>query len=107
MGAERTSIYSATGVMPAIPGDRSSFYAKQGDGASVRSGLLGHTRADSVSGSIGGLNSPLVTPREMPNERYDKERNKDKEESTLATREDVVKEDLKEDTATEETAKDS
>lgn len=65
--AERTSIYSATGVAPAIPGDRNSFYAKQsgtGDGASVRSGLLGHGRSDSISGSIGGVTSPLTSPRE-------------------------------------------
>ncbi|KAK1708088.1 hypothetical protein BDP67DRAFT_526000 [Colletotrichum lupini] len=65
--AERTSIYSATGVAPAIPGDRNSFYAKQsgtGDGASVRSGLLGHSRSDSIGGSIGGVTSPLTSPRE-------------------------------------------
>ncbi|KZL83349.1 hypothetical protein CI238_13004 [Colletotrichum incanum] len=65
--AERTSIYSATGVAPAIPGERNSFYAKQsgtGDGASVRSGLLGHGRSDSISGSIGGVTSPLTSPRE-------------------------------------------
>ncbi|KAF9874552.1 hypothetical protein CkaCkLH20_08115 [Colletotrichum karsti] len=65
--AERTSIYSATGVAPAMPGERNSFYAKQsgtGDGASVRSGLLGHGRADSISGSIGGVTSPLTSPRE-------------------------------------------
>ncbi|GKT44458.1 uncharacterized protein ColSpa_04639 [Colletotrichum spaethianum] len=65
--AERTSIYSATGVAPAIPGERNSFYAKQsgtGDGASIRSGLLGHGRADSISGSIGGVTSPLTSPRE-------------------------------------------
>ncbi|OLN86623.1 hypothetical protein CCHL11_03823 [Colletotrichum chlorophyti] len=65
--AERTSIYSATGVAPALPGERNSFYAKQsgaGDGASVRSGLLGHGRTDSVSGSIGGVTSPLTSPRE-------------------------------------------
>ncbi|TIC97965.1 hypothetical protein CH35J_007604 [Colletotrichum higginsianum] len=65
--AERTSIYSATGVAPAMPGDRNSFYAKQsgnGDGASVRSGLLGHGRSESISGSIGGVTSPLTSPRE-------------------------------------------
>jgi hypothetical protein len=70
---ERTSIYSATGIMGS---DRNSFYAKQGfvggDGASVRSGLLGHGRADSVTGSIGGGlgvpasgTSPLASPREV------------------------------------------
>ncbi|KAH6999738.1 hypothetical protein EDB80DRAFT_121568 [Ilyonectria destructans] len=81
IGAERTSIYSATGVMPAIPGDRSSFYAKQGDGASVRSGHLGHGRANSVNGSIGGLSSPLVSPREMPGETMEKGKGKGKDES--------------------------
>ncbi|KAF7546550.1 hypothetical protein G7Z17_g8363 [Cylindrodendrum hubeiense] len=82
IGAERTSIYSATGVVPAIPGDRSSFYAKQGDGASVRSGHLGHGRANSVNGSIGGLSSPLVSPREMPGDtEKGKEKEKDKDES--------------------------
>jgi hypothetical protein len=74
IGAERTSIYSATGVGPAISGDRNSYYAKQGDAASVRSGLLGHGRAESVSGSIGGLSSPLVTPREVFNEKNENEK---------------------------------
>lgn len=64
MGAERMSFYSATGIPPAMAGDRSSYYAKQGDGASVRSGYPGHGRAESVSGSIGGLNSPLVSTKE-------------------------------------------
>ncbi|KAI6756754.1 hypothetical protein HG530_011352 [Fusarium avenaceum] len=74
IGPERTSIYSATGVGPAISGDRNSYYAKQGDAASVRSGLLGHGRAESVSGSIGGLSSPLVTPREVFNENNENEK---------------------------------
>ncbi|KAF7545000.1 hypothetical protein G7046_g9659 [Stylonectria norvegica] len=85
MGAERTSIYSATGVAPAIAGDRSSYYAKQNDGASVRSGLFGHGRAESVSGSIGGLSSPLVSPREVLNERA--ERVEKMDPSTPATKE--------------------
>jgi len=70
-GTERTSIYSATGVAPPLPSERNSFYAKQsitGDGASVRSGLLGHNHADSINGSIGGLTSPLSSPREVANE---------------------------------------
>ncbi|KAH6621502.1 hypothetical protein B0J18DRAFT_467079 [Chaetomium sp. MPI-SDFR-AT-0129] len=82
--AERTSIYSATGILGTAAGsDRNSFYAKQGfaggvsgggDGASVRSGLLGHGRADSVAGSIGGGlivpsgTSPLSSPREEEKE---------------------------------------
>lgn len=68
--AERTSIYSATGGI--LTSERNSYYAKQnmgggtGDGASVRSGLLGHGRADSVNGSIGGLASPsLASPKEV------------------------------------------
>ncbi|KAK4221295.1 hypothetical protein QBC38DRAFT_377383 [Podospora fimiseda] len=78
---ERASIYSATGILTAS--ERNSFYAKQGtlggpvnaDSASVRSGLLGHGRAESISGmSIGyatasgsgarEVTSPLATPRE-------------------------------------------
>jgi hypothetical protein len=68
---ERVSIYSATGVVPALPSERNSYYAgKQsilGDGGSVKSGLLGHGRTDSISGSIGGITatgSPLASPRE-------------------------------------------
>ncbi|KAI2467449.1 hypothetical protein F4781DRAFT_308434 [Annulohypoxylon bovei var. microspora] len=64
---ERTSIYSTT----PMPGERNSLYAptagKQsiaGDAASIRSGFLGHGRADSISGSVAGVNSPLVSPRE-------------------------------------------
>lgn len=83
LGAERASIYSATGVGPAISSDRNSYYAKQGDGASVRSGLLGHGRADSVSGSIGGLNSPLVSSREYPGGRTEKEREKEEMAATV------------------------
>lgn len=65
-GNERTSIYSTTGM---LPGERNSLYAgKQsiaGDGASIRSGLFGHGRADSISGSVtAGVGSPLVSPRE-------------------------------------------
>lgn len=70
---ERASIYSATGVAPALPSERNSYYAgKQSaaaDGASIKSGLLGHSRNDSVSGSIGGVapSSPLASPREGAN----------------------------------------
>ncbi|KAI1400700.1 hypothetical protein F4819DRAFT_460514 [Hypoxylon fuscum] len=68
-GNERTSIYSTTGITPTLPGERNSLYAgKQsmaGDGASIRSGLLGHGRADSISGSVtAGVGSPLASPRE-------------------------------------------
>lgn len=67
---ERASIYSATGVTPALPSERNSYYAgKQSilqDGGSIKSGLLGHGRNDSVSGSIGGIpGSPLASPKEI------------------------------------------
>ncbi|KAF4624128.1 hypothetical protein G7Y89_g14044 [Cudoniella acicularis] len=69
--SERASIYSATGIAPALPSDRNSYYAgKQSiaaDGGSVKSGLLGHGRNDSVTGSIGGIassSSPLASPRD-------------------------------------------
>ncbi|KAI2611627.1 uncharacterized protein GGS25DRAFT_203332 [Hypoxylon fragiforme] len=69
---ERTSIYSTTGITPTttLAGERTSLYAgKQGlggDAASVRSGLLGHGRADSVSGA----GSPLASPREAAEKGY-------------------------------------
>ena len=70
---ERASIYSATGVAPALPSERNSYYAgKQSiaaEGGSVKSGLLGHGRNDSISGSIGGPaapSSPLAGPRDGP-----------------------------------------
>ncbi|KND87727.1 hypothetical protein TOPH_07677 [Tolypocladium ophioglossoides CBS 100239] len=78
IGAERNSIYSATGVAPALPSERSSVYARQGDGASVRSGLLGHGRPDSISGTNVGVTSPLASPREVPDEMRAKD---DKDES--------------------------
>ena len=68
--AERASIYSSSGVTaPALSGERSSFYANKQqntDGLSVRSGLLGHGRTDSITGSIGATNptSPLASPRD-------------------------------------------
>lgn len=70
---ERASIYSATGIAPALPSERNSYYAgKQSmaaDGSSIKSGLLGHGRNDSISGSIGGVvipGSPLASPRDLP-----------------------------------------
>ncbi|KAL1612494.1 hypothetical protein SLS60_000721 [Paraconiothyrium brasiliense] len=66
--AERASVYSSSGVAaPALPSERNSYYAnKQNtDGMSVRSGLLGHGRTDSINGSIGpNPASPLASPRE-------------------------------------------
>lgn len=48
MAADRNSLYSSTGVPPALPGDRNSYYAKQADAVSIRSGRLGHNRTESV-----------------------------------------------------------
>lgn len=68
--AERASVYSSSGVTaPAFSSDHNSYYAnKQGvDGVSVRSGLLGHGRTDSITGSIGPAAtaaSPLASPRD-------------------------------------------
>ncbi|GJN84550.1 hypothetical protein PLIIFM63780_008108 [Purpureocillium lilacinum] len=71
IGTERTSIYSATGVASTLQGERNSVYtAKQGDGASVRSGLLGHGRPDSISGANAIATSPLASPQEEPSERH-------------------------------------
>ncbi|KAK6579547.1 hypothetical protein PZA11_007783 [Diplocarpon coronariae] len=76
---ERASIYSATGVAPALPSERNSYYAgKQAttaDGGSVKSGFLSHGRNDSVSGSIGGIaasGSPLASPREVSGTTFGK-----------------------------------
>ncbi|KAL8750404.1 MAG: hypothetical protein Q9184_006436 [Pyrenodesmia sp. 2 TL-2023] len=58
-GAERASVYSSSGNAPALTSERNSYYASKqahaGDGGSVRSGLLGHGRNDSITGSIGDL----------------------------------------------------
>ncbi|KAI4141880.1 MAG: hypothetical protein L6R39_005155 [Caloplaca ligustica] len=72
-GAERASVYSSSGNAPALTSERNSYYANKqahaGDGGSVRSGLVGHARNDSITGSIGGIasaGSPLASPRELP-----------------------------------------
>lgn len=72
---ERASVYSSSGIAPALSSERNSYYAgKQsntGDGGSMRSGLLGHNRNDSITGSIGGhanTGSPLASPREVPSQ---------------------------------------
>ena len=66
--AERASVYSSSGIVPALSSERNSYYANKqniaGDGASVRSGLVGHSRNDSIPGSITGAVSPLASPRE-------------------------------------------
>lgn len=71
---ERASIYSATGIAPALPSERNSYYAgKQGlsgETSSMKSGLAGHNRNDSISapgggsGSGGAASSPLASPRD-------------------------------------------
>ena len=68
---ERASVYSSSGIAPALPSERNSYYAakqsNQADGASVRSGAFGHGRNDSITKSISGLataESPLSSPRE-------------------------------------------
>ncbi|KAG6033438.1 hypothetical protein E4U41_006914 [Claviceps citrina] len=76
-GPERNSIYSAAGVAPAITNERSSMLAKQGDGASVRSGRLGPGRPDSINGSVVGATSPLATSRTAPEGKIAKEDKED------------------------------
>jgi len=77
LGNERASIYSATGVAPALPSERNSFYAGSGakmggDAGSVNSGRVGHGREGSVSGSLSGtqaVGSPLAGGKERERER--------------------------------------
>ncbi|KAF2491060.1 hypothetical protein BU16DRAFT_530628 [Lophium mytilinum] len=67
--AERASVYSSSGVVAAAPlSERNSYYAnKQGvDGASVRSGLLGHGRTESITGSIGATTTTPASPLASP-----------------------------------------
>lgn len=83
--AERASVYSSSGVAaPVLSSERNSYYADKtksissaagvsgisqlrdlvggGETASVRSGLLGHGKTDSISGI--SISSPLASPRE-------------------------------------------
>ena len=77
---ERASIYSSAGIAPA--GERNSFYAKKRepgeDGGSVRSGLIGHGRTDSITKSIGGglgsNDSPLASPRDLSTQQHNPSR---------------------------------
>ncbi|KAF1946158.1 hypothetical protein EJ02DRAFT_450927 [Clathrospora elynae] len=61
--AERASLYSSSGVTaPVLPSERNSYYAnKQADGLSIRSGLLGHGRTDSISSIRATPTSPLAS----------------------------------------------
>jgi len=79
---ERASVYSSSGIAPALLSERNSYYAgKQnvpGDGGSVRSGLISHGRNDSITRSIGGLasaESTLPSSREVPVHRPISRRN--------------------------------
>lgn len=65
--AERVSVYSASGVTaPVLSSERNSYYANKqnADGLSIRSGLLGHGRTDSISSIRATPTSPLASPRE-------------------------------------------
>ncbi|KAL9621941.1 MAG: hypothetical protein Q9160_003603 [Pyrenula sp. 1 TL-2023] len=65
VSAERASVYSSSGVAPALTSERNSLYAGKpagGDGGSVRNGLSGHGRNDSLTNSIAGMSSPLTSP---------------------------------------------
>ena len=87
--AERASVYSSSGVgPPALNSERNSYYAgKQGmENMSVRSGLLGHGRAESLSGSIGGVaapSSPLVSPRDTAHSDKLNRRDSERKEISL------------------------
>ena len=79
---ERASVYSSSGIAPALPSERNSYYAakqsNQADGVSVRSGALGHGRNDSISKSISGLataESPLSCPQEVTTHEKHSRRN--------------------------------
>ena len=70
IAAERASLISSSGIAPALATERNSYLGKQGDGASIRSGLLGggHGRNDSFTNSLGGgttntvaVGSPLAS----------------------------------------------
>jgi len=93
-GTERASVYSASGVgAPALISERNSYYsAKQGiDTTSIRSGLPGHGRTDSINGSITGLaSSPLASPRdtELPG-RSSRRTSEWKDGDAISTRESV------------------
>jgi len=66
--AERASVYSASGATaPVLSSERNSYYAnKPADGLSIRSGLLGHGRTDSISSIRATPTSPLASPRDAP-----------------------------------------
>jgi hypothetical protein len=64
-GTERASVHSATGIAPTLGSERNSYYGgRAGDGASVKSGYLSHSRNDSIGGSVASPISPLANSRE-------------------------------------------
>ena len=67
IAAERGSLISSSGIAPALVSERNSYLGKQGDGASIRSGLLvgGHGRNDSFTNSLGG-GTPNIAPVGSP-----------------------------------------
>ncbi|KAI9891903.1 MAG: hypothetical protein M1814_002288 [Vezdaea aestivalis] len=70
---ERASVYSASGIAPALTSERSSYYAGKApatDGASMHSGFFGHSRNDSVTGSLNAVAAPNSnTGMAMPSPR--------------------------------------
>jgi hypothetical protein len=95
--AERVSVYSASGVVPVLGSERNSYYAgKQIDGASIRSGLLGHGKSESISGSITGITgiaaSPLVSPKDGPQGRSSRRNSDWQDPETLNWDEEVEEE---------------
>ncbi|KAH7320828.1 hypothetical protein B0I35DRAFT_200287 [Stachybotrys elegans] len=89
IGAERASIYSVAGAAPTLASERNSYYAGKGDGASIRSGLLGHGRTDSVGGTGTVLpGSQLASTRELSSDTVEKLEKADKEDaSAFSTKE--------------------
>ena len=99
---ERASVYSSSGIAPALSSERNSYYAgKQsnaGDGGSMRSGLVSHGRNDSITGSIGGIasaGSPLASPREAPVQGRISRHNSGRGDSNEGNNEDQIDTDMR------------
>ncbi|KIX07519.1 uncharacterized protein Z518_02172 [Rhinocladiella mackenziei CBS 650.93] len=88
LNAERASLISASGATaPTFASERNSYIgSKYGDGASVRSGLLGvgHGRNDSTSGSMGGGRDHREKDKEREREK-DREKDRESEIVTAPT----------------------
>jgi hypothetical protein len=88
--AERASVYSSSGVAPVVTSERNSYYAGKPDGASIRSGLFGHGKTDSISGSITGYTqSPLAGQKEASLHGRSSRRNSDCQEHDEETDEKI------------------